>query len=376
MIVAVVSETLPGERRVAMVPGEAAKLTGAGVSVVVQSGAGRASGYADDDFSVVGATIATTAVETVADADVVAKVQAPTVEEAVMLPTGCTLVSFLSPAADLEAIRVLAERKVTSFSFELVPRISRAQGMDALSSQASVAGYRAALVAAVTVGRFFPMVMTAAGTVPPTQVLVLGAGVAGLQAIATARRLGAVVKAYDVRPEAAEEVRSLGATFLELGLEARAGTGGYAAEQSADFLDRQQQLVADTVAASDVVITTAAVPGRRAPLLVTTSMVERMRPGSVIVDVAAASGGNCELTRDGEVVRHHEVAVIGGGNLAAEVPTHASALLARNVANLLSLVIRDGELVVDFDDAVLDATCVTSSGVVRNQTARELLEAQ
>ncbi len=245
--------------------------------------------------------------------------------------------------------------------------------MDALSSQATVAGYRAVLLAANRLTRFFPMFMTAAGTVPPAKVLVMGAGVAGLQAIATSRRLGAVVSAYDVRTAARDEVRSLGATFVELALETAEGSGGYAGEQTPEFLARQQALIATHIAASDVVITTAAIPGRRAPLLVTTAMVEGMKPGSLIIDLAAATGGNCELTKVGEDVVHNGVTVLGPADIAATMPTHASALYARNVANLVLLMTKDGELAPDFDDAVIAGCCVTAGGEVRHAPTREAL---
>jgi NAD(P) transhydrogenase subunit alpha len=247
--------------------------------------------------------------------------------------------------------------------------------MDALTSQASLAGYQAALLAATRLGRAFPVMMTAAGTVPPARVLVMGAGVAGLQAVATARRLGAAVSAYDVRPEAAEEVRSLGATFLDLPIEARPGAGGYAAEQTADFLARQQQLIAETVARSDVVITTAAVPGRHAPRLLSTGMIEGMRPGSVVVDMAAAAGGNTELTVDGQEIEHGGVFIIGASDLPSQVATTASSLYARNVTNLLVLLVHDGEVRPDFDDDIVAATCVTAGGVIRHAPTRDLLEA-
>jgi H+-translocating NAD(P) transhydrogenase subunit alpha len=298
----------------------------------------------------------------------------PTPEEAAQFPEGSSLVSFLPPASHLEAVSVLRDRQVSAFSFDLVPRTSRAQVMDALSSQASLAGYQAAILAAERLGRVLPMMMTAAGTVAPARVLVMGAGVAGLQAIATSRRLGASVSAYDVRPEAAEEVRSLGATFVELPLEASRGEGGYAAEQSAEFLERQQRLISDTVARADVVITTAAIPGRPAPRLVSAAMVERMRAGSVIIDLAAASGGNCELTVDGEEVERHGVHILGASDLPSRVPTTASALYARNVSNLLALLVRDGEVQPDFDDDIVDATCITAAGVVRHAATRSMLE--
>jgi NAD(P) transhydrogenase subunit alpha len=282
-------------------------------------------------------------------------------------------VSFLQPTADLALVEALAAQGVTAFSLDLLPRISRAQSMDALSSQATVAGYRAGLSAAEHLAKFFPMFMTAAGTVPPAKVLVMGAGVAGLQAIATARRLGAVVRAYDVRAAAKEEVESLGAKFVELDLETQEGAGGYAKEQSAEYLAKQQELLAAEVAASDVVITTAQIPGRKAPVLVTESMVQGMSEGAVIVDMAADSGGNCELSVAGEDVRVGGVTVVGLSNPPASMPTHASFLYSRNIANFLGLLVKDGQLAPDFDDEIVAGTCVVRDGeVVHSPTAEAL----
>ncbi len=286
------------------------------------------------------------------------------------MPEESVVVSMLQPAADLELIRTFVRRRITAFSLDLLPRISRAQAMDSLSSQATVSGYRAALIAAADLPRFFPMFMTAAGTVPPAKVLVLGAGVAGLQAIATARRLGAVVRAYDVRPAAREEVRSLGATFVELELEAQEGTGGYAREQSEDFLRRQRELIGKEVAAADAVITTAAIPGRRAPVLVTAEMVGEMRPGSVIVDLAAESGGNCELSEPGETVVSGGVSIYGARNLPSTMAVHASFLYSRNIAEVLGLMTHDGSFSPDFDDEIVAATCVTQDGAIRHAPDR------
>jgi len=286
---------------------------------------------------------------------------------------GTTVVSFLQPAAQLDTVRALVAQKATAFSLDLVPRISRAQSMDALSSQATVSGYLSALAAAERLPKFFPMFMTAAGTVPPAKVLVLGAGVAGLQAIATARRLGAQVRAYDVRAAAKEEVQSLGAAFVELELETQEGAGGYAREQSEDFLARQRELIGTEVAAADVVITTAAVPGRKAPLLVTTAMVEGMAQGSVVVDMAADGGGNCELTQAGKDIDHRGVVVCGLANPPAAMPTHASFLYARNVANFLALVVTDGELTPDFDDEIVSGCCVVRAGEVVHGPTAELM---
>src|SRR5579875_2437914 len=376
MKLAVPKEQSPGEQRVALVPGELARLKAMGVDVAVQAGAGEAALYPDKDYEEAGAQVERQLSRLYEGADLVAKVLAPTAEEAGQLPEGVCLLSFLAPSAHLEALKVLTRRKVTAFSFELVPRISRAQAMDALSSQATVAGYKAVLIAADRLFKFFPLFLTAAGTVPPARVQVMGAGVAGLQAIATARRLGAVVSAYDVRPAAKEEVKSLGASFLELPLESQEGAGGYAAAQSEEFLARQQELIATHVAASDVVITTAAVPGRPAPRLITEAMVRSMRPGSVIVDLAAGSGGNCELTKPGQEVDAFGVHVIAAAELASSMPTHASSLYARNVSSFVQLGVKEGRWAPDFTDEVIDQSAVTVQGTVHHEPTRALLEGQ
>jgi NAD(P) transhydrogenase subunit alpha len=357
MRVGVPAETRPGERRVALVPDAVGKLVTEGLDVVVESGAGRHAFASDDAYREAGATVVDG--EVLADADVVLTVSPLTVPQAGLLKPGALTLGFLPAAANADLLDALRERDVLAFAMELVPRISRAQSMDALSSQALVAGYRAALVAAERLPRFFPLFMTAAGTVAPARVLVLGAGVAGLQAIATARRLGAVVEAYDVRPASADEVRSMGASFIDLGLEALEGTGGYAREMAEERAEQQRQLLTPYVGNSDAVITTAAVPGRPAPLLVTTAMVEAMRPGSVLVDLAAESGGNCELSRPGEDVEHHGVLVHGMKDAPSAMAVHASQLYARNVVNLLLLMTTDGEVVPDFDDEIVAAACVT-----------------
>jgi NAD(P) transhydrogenase subunit alpha len=365
-------EVVSGETRVALVPGELARLDG--VEVLVERGAGEAALYPDREFEAAGATILDDPATLYASADLVGKVQPPTPEEVALMQEGSSLISFLAPGTHLDVVQALVDRKVTAYSFELVPRISRAQPMDALSSQATVAGYKAVLVAANRLKKFFPLLMTAAGTVAPAKCLVMGAGVAGLQAIATARRLGAIVSAYDVRAAAKEEVKSLGATFLELTLESQEGAGGYAAAQSEAFLARQQEMIAEHVAASDVVITTAAVPGRRAPVLVTKAMVEAMRPGSVIVDLAAATGGNCELTCGDKEVMHNGICIIGAPELAASMPTHASSLLARNVSSFVKLLVKDGRLAPDFSDEIVDKSLVTVAGSVHHEPTKALLE--
>ncbi len=373
MKLAVPKETKPGEQRVALVPSELSRL-GGGVDVLVQSGAGEAALFPDSEYEAAGATVVPTAAELYRQADMVVKVQAPSLEEVDLLAEGASTLSFLAPSAYPDVVRRLAARRVTAYSFELVPRISRAQVVDALSSQATVAGYRAVLLAANRLYKFFPLFMTAAGTVPPARALVMGAGVAGLQAIATARRLGAVVSAYDVRTAAKEEVKSLGATFLELALEAQEGAGGYAAAQSEEFLARQQEMIATHVAASDVVVTTAAVPGRKAPVLVTEAMVRAMKPGSVIVDLAAATGGNCELTRDGEEVDVAGVRVIAASDLPAGMPTHASLLYSRNVSSFMKLLVKEGQLAPDTSDEIIDKSAVTMAGTIHHEPTRSALE--
>jgi H+-translocating NAD(P) transhydrogenase subunit alpha len=362
--VVVPQETSEGERRVAVVPETVAKLVAAGCTVEVQSGAGLNAFVSDDELAARGADIVADRAELLHDADVVLAVQPLTVDDAEQLRAGAMTLSFLQPWVHGDVVRAFGARSVTALSLDLVPRISRAQSMDALSSQALVAGYYCVLQAATIAPRMFPLAMTAAGTVPPAKLLVLGAGVAGLQAIATARRLGAVVEAYDVRAAAADEVRSLGAKFLDLGLETQDGTGGYARVQSEEFLAQQRVALGRATAAADVVITTAAVPGRPAPRLVTAEMVRDMRSGSVIVDLGAEGGGNCELTRAGELVDVNGVAILGVRNAPSAYPLHASALYARNLLNLLQLMLRDGVLAPDWDDEILAGCSVTRDGQV------------
>jgi H+-translocating NAD(P) transhydrogenase subunit alpha len=373
--IGVLTETLQGERRVALVPDGAAKLAGSGFEVVVQSGAGAAADFCDDAYRDSGAALAADRESVLSTTDVLLAVQAPAIEDVALLRLGAVTISFLQPATQPAVVEALAARGVTAFSLELVPRISRAQSMDALSSQASLAGYKAVLMAADRLGKFFPMLMTAAGTIPPARVLVLGAGVAGLQAIATARRLGAVVEAYDVRVAAREEVKSLGAAFLELELETQEGQGGYAREQSEEFLAKQRELLTDRVGRADVVITTAAVPGRRAPVLVTAPMVKAMRRGSVIVDLASETGGNCELTEPGRVIDVDGVWIDGTTNVPSTIALHASQLYSRNVTNLLEHLTTDGEVRIDFEDEITRGACVTHGGEVVNERARQMMEA-
>jgi NAD(P) transhydrogenase subunit alpha len=373
--VVVPKEIEQGERRVALVPDTAKMLVAAGLQVSVESGAGAAAFLTDAQYEQAGATVANRAGTMLHDADAVLKVQAPRESEIALLKRGAVLISFLQPATQGDVVKSLAQHGITAFSLELLPRISRAQSMDALSSQASASGYKAVLMAADRLGKLFPMMMTAAGTVAPARVLVMGAGVAGLQAIATARRLGAVVSSYDVRPAVKEEVQSLGATFIELGLEAQVGEGGYAREQSEEFLRKQRELIGEHIARSDVVITTAAVPGRKAPLLVTADMVRGMRPGSVIVDLAAETGGNVELTQAGKDVDVGGVTIIGPRNVPSTMPLTTSQLFARNVANLLLHLVKNGVLAIDFQDEITKGACVTHGGEIVNERAKQTVSA-
>ncbi len=353
MRVGIPKETVGGERRVALVP-ETIGRVGDGVEVTVEPGAGAAASFSDDAYGEAGATIGDPW-----SADVVAKVAPPSASEVARLRDGQVLIAFLQPLTDAAGIERLTVAGVVAFALESIPRITRAQPMDALSSQATVGGYKAALIAADRLPRFFPMLMTAAGTIPPAKVLVLGAGVAGLQAIATARRLGAVVSAFDVRPAVREQVESLGATFLDLGVTGEETEGGYARELTPEQQAAQQAELQARIPQFDAVITTAAIPGRPAPKLVTAAACHGMRAGSVIVDLAAESGGNCELTRPGEEIVDGGVTIVGAVNLPATMPTHASQLLSRNIASIVGLMVRDGRLALDWDDEIIAGACVT-----------------
>jgi NAD(P) transhydrogenase subunit alpha len=363
MKVGVAKESAPGETRVAVVPDTARRLVDDGVEALVERGAGEAASFADAAYEQAGARVVSPE-ELYAEADVVCKVRKPSDEEIARLREGQVLLALLQPLVDPELIRVLAGRGVTAFSLDSIPRVTRAQPMDALSSQSTAAGYKAAILAAEHLGKFFPMLTTAAGTIPPAKVLVLGAGVAGLQAIATARRLGAVVSAFDVRPVVKEQVESLGATFLELDVEGAEGVGGYAVALAEDQHEREQQLIAHHAAESDAVITTALIPGRPAPELVTEEAVRGMRPGSVIVDLAAEAGGNCAATKPGETIVSDGVTIVGLTNLAATMPVHASQMYSRNVQAFLALIVKDGALALDFEDEIVRDTCVAHGGKV------------
>lgn len=376
MQIAVAKEIRSGEARVALVPDIISKLTKAGLEVVIEAGAGIAAGFQDSEFTAAGATVKSGNV--ISGADVVASVTALTPDQMKSLKKGALTISFLSPTTSVDSIEAAASAGVTALSLELVPRISRAQSMDALTSQALCAGYRASLVAAELSPRFFPLLMTAAGTVTPAQVVILGAGVAGLQAIATAKRLGAVVSAYDVRPSSADEVKSMGAKFITLELEALEGAGGYAREMTEERAAKQRELLTPYLAAADVVITTAAVPGRPAPRLVTGQMVSAMKSGAVIVDLAAETGGNVEGSKPGETITTDNGVVIWGGkDVPSQLPYHASMLFSRNVVNLLLLMTKSvdgkptGDVIPDFSDEIIDSATLTHGGSRRTPEGKK-----
>ena len=373
MNVAVPKETTAGERRVALTPDAVGRLVKAGLGVAVERGAGSAAGFSDDAYRAAGATAAADAQSLYAQADFVLKVQRPSDSEIAMLRPGSALVAFLAPLNAPQTAKQLAARNVISFSMELIPRISRAQGMDALSSQATVSGYKAVLLAAEALPKFFPMLMTAAGTIAPSKVLVLGAGVAGLQAIATARRLGAVVSGFDTRPVVKEQVESLGASFVAPPITGE-GTGGYARELTADEQRTNRDALGKHVAESDVVVTTALVPGRRAPILITEDMVKAMRAGSVIVDLAAEAGGNCEATAPGSTSVSHDVTIIAPFNLPSTMPFHASQLYAKNVIALFEHLVKDGKLDLDMNDEITKGVCITNDGKIVNPAVAKLVE--
>ncbi|MGA2012663.1 MAG: Re/Si-specific NAD(P)(+) transhydrogenase subunit alpha [Solirubrobacteraceae bacterium] len=378
MRIGVPKETAAGERRVALVPEVVGKLSrtagdggAAAIEVVVQRGAGSGALIPDQAYADAGATLVDDAA-TAFDADVVVKVSPPSAAEVGLLRSDGVLIGFLAPLTNGDGVRAIAASGATSFAMEAIPRISRAQSMDALSSQANIGGYRSALIGAQELGRFFPMLMTAAGTIRPATVLILGAGVAGLQAIATARRLGAVVQGFDVRSAVKEQVESLGAHFLEFDLGGDLeGAGGYAKELTPEQQARQQELMAEAIGKCDVVITTAAVPGRRAPILVTEEAVKKMKPGSVIVDLAAESGGNCELSQPGESILAHDVKILAPLNVPSTMAEHASQLYARNIQALLGLMISpEGVLALDFEDEVIAGACITRGGEIVHEGAR------
>ena len=377
MIVGVPAETYPDERRVALIPAMVPKIARAGLRTLVEAGAGAQAGYPDSAFEAQGAQLASDRNALFSTADVLVYVHGSDAgrTDLALLRDGQVVIGLLNPLGAPGAASELAEEGVTAFALELVPRISRAQPMDALSSMATVAGYKAALMAAESLPKMYPMMITAAGTITPARVFVVGAGVAGLQAIVTSRRLGAVVHAYDIRPVVKEQVESLGARFVELGLETEGaeGAGGYARAMGEEFYRRQREVMAQVVAESDVVITTAAVPGSKAPTLITAEMVSGMRPGSIVVDLAAEGGGNCELTRPRETVKAHGVTIEGPVNLPSTIPHHASQMYANNVAAFLGNLFADGQLRLNLEDPIIHDTLLTHDGEVRNTRVRELL---
>ncbi|GAC1626690.1 MAG: Re/Si-specific NAD(P)(+) transhydrogenase subunit alpha [Candidatus Acidiferrum sp.] len=379
MIVGVGRESYPGERRVALVPAVIPSLTKAGLEVVVEAGAGTEAGYPDTDYTAKGATIVNGRAEVFQRADIMLQVlchgsnDKTGAADLALLRSGQVLIGFLRPWGSVETIQGIASRGVTSFSVELMPRTTRAQSMDALSSMGTISGYKAVVLAADTLPRIFPMLTTAAGTITPGRVLIIGVGVAGLQAIATARRLGAVVSAYDLRPAVKEQVQSLGGRFVELPIEAKDAqdAGGYAKAQGEEFYKKQRELLGKAVAENDIVITAAVIPGKPSPVLVTREMVANMAPGSVIVDLAAERGGNCELTKPGETVKEHGVTIIGQYNLAGTVPYHASQMYSRNLATFLLYLVKDGKLQLNLQDEIVRDTLLTQGGEVVNARVRE-----
>ncbi len=369
--IAVPMESYANERRVALIPDVAKKFAGLGARVLIQKGAGAAALIPDEQYQDV--TLMDDAKAMLAEADVVLKVQPPTLDEIAAARKGAVFIGFMNAHAHAEEARALRDAGITSFGMELIPRITRAQSMDALSSQAAVAGYKAALIGANALGQFLPMLTTAAGTIRPAKTLVIGAGVAGLQAIATLRRLGAIVTGYDVRPETREQVESLGARFLDLGVEA-VGEGGYARELTEEEKAQQQANLAEHLTGMDLLITTAAIPGRQAPRIITGSMVEGMKAGAVIVDMAAESGGNVEFSKAGETVNHQGVTLVGPENLPSQMPIHASEMYARNLYNFLSPWIKDGELAFDFEDEIVAGSLMTRDGEVVHPRFKPLIE--
>lgn len=381
MVVGVPRETFPGENRVALIPAGVATLVKAGLDVIIESNAGQAAGYPDSDYEEKGAKIVSSRPEVFSTADIILQLRGygsnPEKGKAdlELMKDGQVIIAMLDPLSEPGKVEELAKRKVTAFAMEMIPRITRAQSMDVLSSMANIAGYKSVLIAANTLPKMFPMMMTAAGTIVAARVFIVGAGVAGLQAIATAKRLGAVVHAYDVRPAVKEQVESLGAKFVEMELETveAEDKGGYAKEMGEEFYRKQREMMLKVVAETDVVITTAAVPGKKAPILVTEEMVKAMNPGSVIVDLAAERGGNCELTEPGKTVTKHGVSIIGPINLSATVPFHASQMYSKNITTFLNLLVKEGQLNLDMEDEIIRDTLVAQNGEVSNQAVKDLL---
>jgi H+-translocating NAD(P) transhydrogenase subunit alpha len=381
MKLGVPKEIIPGETRVALIPDTVAQLTKKGVEVLVESGAGLAASFLDEAYEKAGAKVVPDAATLYSQSDMICKVQRPVVNDAVgkheiaLMKPGSVLITFFQPLVNHEIVQRLVDGKVTSFSMDAIPRTTRAQSMDALSSMSTIAGYKSVLIAASSMGRFFPLLMTAAGTVPPARVFVLGAGVAGLMAISTARRLGAVVEAFDVRPVVKEQVESLGAKFVEMPIAEQTQTaGGYATQLSEEAHKREVELLHKHVKDSDVVITTALIPGRPAPVLVTEDMVKDMKPGSVIVDLAAENGGNCELTEPGGDFLRHNVRIIGPLNVPASMPVHASQLYSKNMLNLLTLMLKEGQFDLNLEDDIVAGTVITHNGEIVHQGVKAAMQ--
>ena len=376
MNVVIPKENLENETRVAATPGTVRELIKSGLKVFVESDAGSAAHFSNEAFENAGATILESKRDLMSKADIVLKVMPPTLDQIVLLQPKSTMVSFCQTTRDLDTVKALKEQSVTGFSMHLIPRTTLAQKMDALSSQANIAGYKAVLMAASRVGIYMPLLMTAAGTIRPAKVLVIGAGVAGLQAIATAKRLGSQVEAFDVRPVVKEQVESLGAKFIEVESsdDEGVGEGGYAKETSEDYKKRQQELIHDHISKSDVVITTALIPGRPAPILITTSMVDAMKPGSVIMDLASENGGNCELTEKDEVIDHNGVTIDGTSNIPGSMPVHASELYAKNITAFITYMINDGQLELDLDDEIVSGAMYTHHGEITNEATAESIK--
>jgi len=376
MNVVIPKENIDNETRVAATPGTVKELIKSGVKVIVESRAGISSHISDQDYENAGATVMDSKNELFSKADIVLKVTPPTLDQIVLLRPKTALISFCQTTRDIDTVRALKEQSVTGFSMHLIPRTTLAQKMDALSSQANIAGYKAVLMAASRLGVYMPLLMTAAGTIRPAKVLVLGAGVAGLQAIATAKRLGAQVEAFDVRPVVKEQVESLGAKFIEVDSneDEGVGEGGYAKETSDDYKKRQQELIHEHISKSDVVITTALIPGKPAPILIPTTMVEGMRPGSIIMDLASENGGNCELTKKDEIIDHNGVIIDGTSNIPGSMPVHASELYAKNITAFLTYMIEDGELKLDLEDEIISGAMYTHHGEITNEPTEEALK--
>ncbi|MBT4753839.1 MAG: Re/Si-specific NAD(P)(+) transhydrogenase subunit alpha [Candidatus Marinimicrobia bacterium] len=377
MIVIIPKEIYPDETRVAATPATVKDLIKSGLTVHVETGAGQSAYISDNDYMDAGAKIIKSSSDLLSQADIILKVLHPTLEEILHLKTNSVLVSFFQPTRELETVKALSEKSITGFSMHLIPRTTLAQKMDALSSQANIAGYKAVLMAASQLGIYMPLLMTAAGTIRPAKILILGAGVAGLQAIATAKRLGAQVEAFDVRPIVKEQVESLGAKFIEVesSSDDGVGEGGYAKETSDDYKKRQQELIHEHISKSDAVITTALIPGRPAPLLIPTSMVEAMKPGSIIMDLAAENGGNCELTQKDKVIQHNQVTIDGTSNIPGTMPVHASELYSKNITAFLTYMVKDGSLNLDLEDEIISGSLFTHKGEITHVPTQEALNA-